>query len=325
MTRPRPSCLVCVCSLLACAFTASASAAQQNAAFTYQGVLKNGATVANGNFDLQFKLFDAAAAGSQIGSTIIQAPVTVTDGLFQTSLDFGALALSGDERWLEIAVGAANNGNGPFTTLTPRQKLASTPYAAYALNAALGGSYANAVNFGNAGNTFAGDGAGLTNLNAAAISSGVIGNARTSGTASGDANTLVLRDGSGGFSAGAISATSFTGDGSGLTNLNASNITSGTLADARLSASLLARIPEIESVVGLLASEPMSIFASDMAVSGDLAIVIDDLPALMRMLDVSDPLNIVQIVDVDPAGEPTAVAIAGTRAYVANGNLRIYD
>lgn len=43
------------------------------------------------------------------------------------------------------------------------------------------------------------------------------------------ANTIVSRDSSGNFSAGAISSTSISGSGSGLTDLNASNITTGTL------------------------------------------------------------------------------------------------
>lgn len=44
------------------------------------------------------------------------------------------------------------------------------------------------------------------------------------------ANTIVLRDSSGNFSAGAITSTSISGSGSGLTDLNASNITTGTLS-----------------------------------------------------------------------------------------------
>jgi hypothetical protein len=47
------------------------------------------------------------------------------------------------------------------------------------------------------------------------------------------ADTIVSRDSSGNFSAGTISAT-FSGNGSSLTNLNASNISSGTLNEARL-------------------------------------------------------------------------------------------
>lgn len=48
------------------------------------------------------------------------------------------------------------------------------------------------------------------------------------------ANKVVARDGTGGFSAGLISATGFAGDGSQITAINASNITTGTLNASRL-------------------------------------------------------------------------------------------
>jgi hypothetical protein len=49
-------------------------------------------------------------------------------------------------------------------------------------------------------------------------------------TADNTANTIVSRDSSGNFSAGAITSTSISGSGSGLTDLNASNISTGTLS-----------------------------------------------------------------------------------------------
>lgn len=54
-------------------------------------------------------------------------------------------------------------------------------------------------------------------------------NAATNGT-----SNIVARDSSGNFSAGTITATQFVGGGSGLTNLNADNISAGTLNAARL-------------------------------------------------------------------------------------------
>lgn len=82
---------------------------------------------------------------------------------------------------------------------------------------------------------FTGNGAALSNLNASNITTGTLANARTTATPNASNNTLVMRDGAGNFAAGAISATALLGDGSALTNLNASNITSGTLANARTS------------------------------------------------------------------------------------------
>jgi hypothetical protein len=50
--------------LLLCAGTAFA----QVTAFTYQGKLTDGGTPANGNYDLQFALWDSAASGTRIGT-----------------------------------------------------------------------------------------------------------------------------------------------------------------------------------------------------------------------------------------------------------------
>jgi hypothetical protein len=47
-------------------------------------------------------------------------------------------------------------------------------------------------------------------------------------------NTIVSRDGSGNFNAGTITATAFSGSGASLTALNGSNITTGTVAAARV-------------------------------------------------------------------------------------------
>jgi hypothetical protein len=41
-----------------------ASVPAQGTAFTYQGALKSGGSPANGNYDLEFSLFDAATSGA---------------------------------------------------------------------------------------------------------------------------------------------------------------------------------------------------------------------------------------------------------------------
>jgi hypothetical protein len=79
-----------------------------------------------------------------------------------------------------------------------------------------------------------GAGSGLTSLNASNISSGTLANARTTATNVNGASTIVARDASGNFSANTITATGFSGSGASLTSLNASSISSGTLAVARL-------------------------------------------------------------------------------------------
>ena len=110
------------------------SVTAQTTAFTYQGSLKDGANAANGSFQMQFKLFDAVSAGTQIGSTIADVPVTVTQGTFSVQLDFGSNALNGANRWLEIAV-RHNSGEG-YSTLSPRQQIGSSPYSVRTLSAA---------------------------------------------------------------------------------------------------------------------------------------------------------------------------------------------
>jgi hypothetical protein len=61
-----------------------------------------------------------------------------------------------------------------------------------------------------------------------------VANSATTATSANTASTIVLRDGSGGFSAGAITATSVSGDGSALTSLAAGAIATGTLGAGRL-------------------------------------------------------------------------------------------
>lgn len=98
------------------------SVSAQNA-FIYQGSLRQGGLPANGNFDFQFRLFDALSGGTQQGSTLTLTRIAVSHGLFTVSLDFGAGAFSSADRYLEIAV------NG--TTLSPRVKVAPASYALF--------------------------------------------------------------------------------------------------------------------------------------------------------------------------------------------------
>ena len=68
-----------VCAILLLFFNVNHATAQTTA-FTYQGKLTDGANLANGNYDMQFKLFDTATVGTgtQQGSFIANASVTVT-------------------------------------------------------------------------------------------------------------------------------------------------------------------------------------------------------------------------------------------------------
>jgi hypothetical protein len=101
----------------------------QPTAFTYQGNLTANGQPANGTVDLTFKLFDSATGPTQIGSTITMSAFPVVNGHFTTDLDFPD-AFSGQERWLEVAVGGQ--------PLLPRQPVNSVPVAQYALSGAVG-------------------------------------------------------------------------------------------------------------------------------------------------------------------------------------------
>lgn len=167
---------------LLCAFNSPLSTAfAQGTAFTYQGQLQNDGSPANGSYDLTFTLYDVSNGGSSVSGPLTNSAVAVTNGLFTVIIDFGAPVWNGETNWLQI--GVETNGAGPFTTLSPRQELTPTPYAIFAESssnllgtlpaASLGGTYSNAVTFNNAGNSFsgsyAGSGAGVTNVNAATL------------------------------------------------------------------------------------------------------------------------------------------------------------
>ena len=161
----------------------------QGTAFTYQGRLTvGGNSSTNGSYDFQFQVFDTAPVGT---GTSYGSPnpnslsgVAVSNGLFTVLLNFGSSPFAaGAPRWLDIAV--RTNGNGSFSTLNPRQALTATPYAITASNltgvlpaaqlsgtlssAQFAGNYVNTVSLLNAGNYYAGNGSGLTGVNAATL------------------------------------------------------------------------------------------------------------------------------------------------------------
>jgi hypothetical protein len=86
----------------------------------------------------------------------------------------------------------------------------------------------------NLGNTISGNGAGLTNLNGSNIASGTVARARLPAEIAyeDEANTFS------GINALTNLGNTISGNGAGLTNLNASNLASGTVARARLPAEL---------------------------------------------------------------------------------------
>ncbi len=158
-------------------FAAVGTARAQTTAFTYQGRLADASTVANGSFDFEFAVFDAA--GTQQGSTLTLTGINITAGLFTVQLDFGSMPFAaGTERFLEVRVKKPTEAT--FTILTPRQRVAGVPFGTRALSAATADAATMASTATNAnqlgGVTAAnylqnnGDGSGLTNLNTANLS-----------------------------------------------------------------------------------------------------------------------------------------------------------
>ena len=113
-------------------FLAAQMIAAQTTAFNYQGKLTDAGTP-QAAYQMQFKLFDTEAGGSQIGNTVDNSAVAVSDGVFSVLLDFGTNAFSGSNRYLEISV--RRDANESYTVLTPRQQIASSPYSIRTLSA----------------------------------------------------------------------------------------------------------------------------------------------------------------------------------------------
>lgn len=171
----------------------------QGTAFNYQGRLSDAGAPANGKYDLRFAVFNAMSNGAPAGIALTNFNVPVSNGLFNVTLDFGSGLFTGTNYWLDIAV-RATNVTTVFTTLVPRQPILPVPYAIFANSASnvlgtlsasqltsgtvppgqLSGTYPNTVSFTSGANTFAGNGASLSNLNASQLTSGTVADARLS-------------------------------------------------------------------------------------------------------------------------------------------------
>jgi hypothetical protein len=137
----------------------AAPAAPTGTAFTYQGQLKRDGQAVNATCQMEFRLYDAATAGSVVAGPVTEA-VAVGDGLFTVKLDFGA-AFHGDARWLGIHVQCP--GDAAYVDLG-RQPLTAAPYALYALKAPWSGLTSVPAGFadGTDNDTTYSAGAGLT-------------------------------------------------------------------------------------------------------------------------------------------------------------------
>jgi hypothetical protein len=86
-----------------------------------------GGAPAEGSYDFEFRLFDAASLGDPVGSLVSIADQPLVEGRFTVLLDFGDV-FDGARLWLEAAV-RPGDSSGAFTTLSPRQPLTAAPAA----------------------------------------------------------------------------------------------------------------------------------------------------------------------------------------------------
>jgi len=202
----------------------------QGAAFTYEGQFDIGGAPVTGTYDFQFSLYDAATNGNLIAGPIGLPAVGVNNGVYLVSLNFGS-ALNGAALWLESDE-RVTGGQGAYTPIVPRQELTPVPYAVFAETASnlsgtissggLAGTYTNSVTFYSASGNFsgsffgtiAGNGSGLTSLNAANLT----GTVPVTGLAGPYNGTVTISNSSDIFAGKMI------GDGSGLTNLSYSHL-----------------------------------------------------------------------------------------------------
>jgi len=230
------------------------AARAQTTAFTYQGQLNSSNNAVTGTYDFRFRIFDANS--NVVAGPLTNAPVGVTNGLFTVALDFGASVFNGSLRSLEIAVRGYGDTNA-YTALSPWQTLTSVPYAIQSLNALnavaltaplqatnLAGTIPNSLlspnvavltnnvifSGGVTATNFTGNGFGLSNVPGTSLVGIITGNG--SGLSNVPATSLIgtipdarlsanvaLQSNPNLNFAGAVSATSFTGGGHGLTNV----------------------------------------------------------------------------------------------------------
>ena len=190
-------------AVLAAFLLLAAGGRAQTTAFTYQGQLNSSNSAATGAYDFRFRIFDGNS--NAVAGPLTNAPTGVTNGLFIVKLDFGTGIFDGTTRQLEIGVRGYGDTN-VYTVLSPRQWLTSVPYAVQSLNAS--------------------NAAVLTAPLQATNLTGVIPDSLLSTNVAVLTNSVIF--------SGGVTATNFTGNGYGLSNLPAAGLI-GTVPDARLS------------------------------------------------------------------------------------------
>lgn len=244
--------LLVAASILASLIFHSSPLRAQTSAFTYQGRLLEDGQPANGIYDFRFVLFPLFNAKFPLTDYVTNYAVGVSNGLFTTAVDFGAAVYSQPELWLQIAVRTNRSKPAEFVIQTPRQQITSAPWAVLASTLPAGavtateladGAVTSAkIAAGTIVNADISASAAIADTKLATISTaGKVANSATTATSANTPNAIVARDGSGNFSAAAVTASSLSGSGAALTGLNASQLTTGTVPDARLGGNVALR------------------------------------------------------------------------------------
>jgi hypothetical protein len=276
----------------------------QGTAFTYQGRLNSAGSPASGQYDFQFKLYADSLGSTQVGGSYVTNAISANGGLFTVALDFGSGIFTGSNYWLEVDV--KTNTAAIYTVLTPLQAVTATPYAIMANSASnllgalptaqlsgtiLNGSLPASPNFSGTvtANSFSGNGANLTALNANNLSIGTVPLAQL---------PIAV-----------------------LTNNQKSVTIGGTNAVASLTVPPNVPSSAVGSVV--TGSQPFSL-----AVAGRYAYVVNYLGNTLQIFDMSNPSSPVSVGSVATGSGPQSVAVAGRYAYVVNygsNTMQIFD
>ncbi len=95
--------------------------AQSDTAFVYQGSMSDNGVPANGSYNIDVTLWDAAVGGNQMGPQRMFNAHPVVDGVFTLDLDFADRMLLPGGKWLEFSI------NG--TELSPRTLVGNAPFS----------------------------------------------------------------------------------------------------------------------------------------------------------------------------------------------------
>jgi hypothetical protein len=182
--------LTTLLSALLLAVGSQLSAHAQGTAFTYQGFLTANGAPANGSFDLQFAVFDAASGGAQQGATVQTNAVGITNGLFTVTIDPGANVFTSAARWLNIGVRPA--GGASFTNVIPRQPITATPYAIQAASAVSAAGVSGSIAASQLTGTISSNNIATGSITTGMLATGAVG---ANQLASGAVTTSALADG----------------------------------------------------------------------------------------------------------------------------------